>query len=93
ACPGRHAGRGHYAAGRALVGGVMWQQTERLTAIWLRITLALAAAVAMVATACGTDSGPFIVAVLAAVVLELLTVRALCREWTWQARGTWWRFW
>ena len=71
----------------------MWQQTERLAATWLRITLALAAAVAVVATVYSTDSTQFTVAVLVAVVLELLTVRRLCREWAWQARGAWWRFW
>ena len=71
----------------------MWLQTERLAAIWLRVTLALAAGVAVVLTVYGTSSTQFAVAVLVAVGLELLTVRALCREWAWQARGAWWRFW
>lgn len=71
----------------------MWQQTERLAATWLRVTLAMAAALAVVMTVYGAHSTQFTVAVLVAVGLELLTVRRLCREWAWQARGTWWRFW
>ena len=71
----------------------MWRHTERLAATWLRITLALAAVVALVATGYGLHSTQFAVAVLVAVGLELLTIRALCREWAWQARGAWWRFW
>ncbi|HEX2298551.1 MAG TPA: hypothetical protein VHH34_08550 [Pseudonocardiaceae bacterium] len=67
--------------------------TGRLAATWLRITLALTAVLAVVATGYGVGSAEFTVAVLAAVVVELLTVRALCREWAWQARGAWWRFW
>lgn len=71
----------------------MWQQTERLAAIWFRVTLALAAGVAVVMTVYGTGSVEFKLAVVAAVVVDLLTVRAVCREWAWQARGVWWRFW
>ena len=71
----------------------MWQQTERLAAIWFRITLALAAGVAVVLTVYGLHSVEFKLAVIAAVVLDLLAVRAVCREWAWQARGAWWRFW
>jgi hypothetical protein len=71
----------------------MWQQTERLTAIWLRITLALAAGVAVVMIVYGLGSVEFKLATVAAVVVDLLIVRRLCREWAWQARGLWWRFW
>lgn len=71
----------------------MWQHTGRLAATWLRVTLGLIAALAVVMTGYGAHSTPFTVAALMAGVLELLTVRALCREWTWQARGSWWRFW
>ena len=67
--------------------------TGRLAATWLRITLALTAVLAVVATGYGAHSAQFTVAVLVAVVLELLTLRALCREWAWQGRGAWRRFW
>lgn len=71
----------------------MGRHTARLAATWLRITLALTALLAVVMmTVYGADSTAFTVAVLAAVALELLTLRALCREWAWQARGSWWRF-
>ncbi|MGH3910843.1 MAG: hypothetical protein ACRDRM_08415 [Pseudonocardiaceae bacterium] len=70
----------------------MGRHTSRLAATWLRITLALAALPAVVMTVYGAHSTAFTVAVLVAVALELLTLRALCREWAWQARGSWWRF-
>jgi hypothetical protein len=71
----------------------MWQQTERLALIWVRITLALVACVAVVMTVYRPDSVQFKLAVVVAVFVDLLTIRGLCREWTWQARGCWWRFW
>lgn len=71
----------------------MWQQTERLVTIWFRVTLALAAVVVVVVAVYGVDSVEFRRAAVVAVVLELLAVRGLCREWSWQARGAWWRFW
>lgn len=71
----------------------MWQQTGRLARIWFRLTVVLAAALTVVGIAYGLDSTPFVVAAVVAVAAELLVVRALCREWAWQARGCWWRFW
>ena len=71
----------------------MWQQTERLALVWFRITLALAAGVAVVMTVYGPDSVQFKLAAVAAVLVDLLSLRRLCREWAWQARGRWWRFW
>ncbi|MFN2497175.1 MAG: hypothetical protein ABR608_14945 [Pseudonocardiaceae bacterium] len=71
----------------------MWQQTERLAVVWLRITLALVTGVAVVMTVYGLGSVQFKLAAVAAVLLDLLTIRALFREWAWQARGAWWRFW
>ena len=71
----------------------MWQQTERLALVWFRITLALAAGVAVVMTVYGLGSVQFKFAAVAAVLVDLLIVRSLCREWAWQARGAWWRFW
>lgn len=71
----------------------MWRQTERLALVWVRVTLALAAVVVVVMTVYGLDSAQFAFAALAAVFLDLVVVRAVCREWSWQARGCWWRFW
>ena len=71
----------------------MWGQTERLALIWVRVTLALAAGVAVVLTVYGLGSVQLKLAVVAAVAADLLTIRAVCREWAWQARGAWWRFW
>ncbi|MGH3628602.1 MAG: hypothetical protein ACRDRL_14355 [Sciscionella sp.] len=71
----------------------MWQQSKRLTQVWMHITMALVAGVAVVATVYGLDSIQVKLAAVAAVVLDLIAVRALYREWTWQARGAWWRFW
>lgn len=67
--------------------------TGRLARIWFRITLALAAGLALVMGVYGAGSPELKLAAVAAVVLELVTVRRLCREWAWQARGSWWRFW
>lgn len=71
----------------------MWQQTSRLAGTWARITLALVAGVVVVITVYGLNSVETKLAALAAVVLDLLTLRAMCRELTWHARGAWWRFW
>ena len=71
----------------------MWPQTTRLAGTWTRVTLALGAGLVVVMAVYGLDSVQVKVAAVAAVVLELVTVRSLCREWAWQARGAWWRFW
>lgn len=71
----------------------MWRQTERLALIWVRITLLLVTVVVVVLAVYGLDSVQFTFAVLAAALLDLVAVRAVCREWSWQARGCWWRFW
>jgi hypothetical protein len=71
----------------------MWAQTGRLAGIWVRVTLALVTGVAVVVAVYGLGSTQMKLAALVAVVLELVTVRRLCREWSWQARGAWWRFW
>ena len=71
----------------------MGQQTGRLAGTWARITLALVAGVVVVMTVYGLSSVETKLAALAAAGLDVLTVRALCREWAWHARGAWWRFW
>lgn len=68
----------------------MFSVTGRLLLVWLRVTLMVGLAVLVVGWVWGFDSGPFVVAVLAAVVVELLTIRGLAREWTFEARGHWW---
>lgn len=71
----------------------MWQETSHLAGTWARITLALVAGVVVVMTVYGLNSVETKLAALVAVVLDVLTVRALCREWAWHNRGAWWRFW
>ncbi len=71
----------------------MRQQASRLVGTWARITLALVAGVVVVMTVYGLNSVETKLAALVAVVLDLLAVRALCREWAWHHRGAWWRFW
>jgi hypothetical protein len=56
-------------------------------AMWLRITLALAATVALVWWLAPAWLWP---ALIAAVLVEVWTVRQLTREWSWQARAFWW---
>lgn len=71
----------------------MRPQTTRLASTWLRVTLALAAGLAVLIAACGLDSMQVKLAAVVAVALNLLVGRRLVREWAWQARGSWWRFW
>ncbi|HEX2300005.1 MAG TPA: hypothetical protein VHH34_16090 [Pseudonocardiaceae bacterium] len=71
----------------------MRQPASRLAGTWARITLALIAGVVMVMTVYGLHSVETKLAALVAVVLDVLAVRALCREWAWHNRGAWWRFW
>lgn len=68
----------------------MWSTTGRCLATWAKVTIILAALLAVAALAWGWDSGEFVLAVIAAVLLELLAVRGLLREWSFEASGTWW---
>ncbi|GAB3460639.1 hypothetical protein [Actinophytocola sediminis] len=71
----------------------MWTTTAWVFRTWLKVTVALAVLVGVVALVWGVGSRPFDIALVAAVVLDLLTVRGLLREWTFDARGHWWWFW
>jgi hypothetical protein len=71
----------------------MGEHTTRLAATWAKVTLTLAAALAVMIAIYGWGSTEVTLAALVAVLLDLLVARALWREWAWQARGSWWRFW
>jgi hypothetical protein len=68
----------------------MLRTTGQLIGTWLRITFFLGLAVLMVGWIWGFGSGPFAVAVVVAVVVEVLALRGLTREWVFEARGRWW---
>ncbi|MGH3928801.1 MAG: hypothetical protein ACRDTF_02340 [Pseudonocardiaceae bacterium] len=68
----------------------MLTETGRLLWTWCRITLALAAICGLVLALYGWGSTAFTLTVIGAVVLELLAIRGLAREWSWQASGCWW---
>jgi hypothetical protein len=59
---------------------------------WLKVTVLLAVAVLLVGVFCGFDSTQFYIGLIAAAVLDLLTIRGLVREWLFEARGSWWWF-
>jgi len=61
-------------------------------ATWLKVTALLAVLTVVAGFVWGFDSGQFIVAVLAAIVLDLCAIRGLLREWAFEARGSWWWF-
>lgn len=68
----------------------MLATTGRCLAIWLKITLALAILLAVAGIVWGFSTGQFTLAVFAAIVVELVAIRGLVREWMFDARGTWW---
>lgn len=57
---------------------------------WIRTTLLVALVVGGVWLWFGSDSGWFWTAVIGAALVEWWLVRQLAREWSWQARGSWW---
>lgn len=71
----------------------MWETTGWAVRTWLKVTLILAALTGGVAVVWGIDSRAFGVAVIGAVLVELATIRGLCREWAFDARCRWWWFW
>lgn len=71
----------------------MWATTTWALRTWLKVTVVLAALVGLAALLWGVGSRPFVLAVVAAVVLDLLAIRGLLREWAFDARGHWWWFW
>ena len=68
----------------------MWAVTGWALATWLKVTVFLAAAVGVVWFVWGGQSGPFLLALTGAVLLEGYAVRQLCREWAYEARSSWW---
>ena len=57
---------------------------------WLKLTVLLVLIVGGCWLHFGTTSGWFWVIVGLAVVAEYYVVRQLGREWSWEARATWW---
>ena len=70
----------------------MWTTTGHCLATWLKVTLVLGVLVLVAGIVWGFGTGPFVIAVIAAVVLDLLAIRGLVREWAFEARGSWWWF-
>lgn len=69
----------------------MWAATGWVIATWLRVTLALTAAVTVCWLTLGEHSGAFWLACTAALLAELYLSRQLLREWADEARTTcWW---
>jgi hypothetical protein len=68
----------------------MWAVTGWAAATWLRVTLALAAALGILWLALGTGSGWFWAAVIGAALIEWKTTHALATEWGTEARCSWW---
>jgi hypothetical protein len=71
----------------------MWSTTGWALWTWLKVTFLLGVAIGVAALVWGAGSGQFTLAVIGAVLIELLTVRGLCREWAFDARSRWWWFW
>jgi hypothetical protein len=68
----------------------MLRFTGRMFGTWLRVTLLLGLAVLVAGWIWGFGTGPFVIAVVGAVAVELLALRGLAREWVFEARGHWW---
>jgi hypothetical protein len=68
----------------------MWAVTGWVIATWLRVTLLLAAVVAVSWLALGTHSGAFWFLCIAAAAAELYLSRQLLREWNDEAGLRWW---
>ena len=68
----------------------MWAVTGWVIVTWLRVTLALTAAVMVGWLALGTHSGAFLLICVAAITGELYLSRQLLREWNDEAGLRWW---
>ena len=68
----------------------MWAVTGWVIATWLKISIALAAAVAVCWLALGTHSGVFWLVCVAAGLGEAYLSRQLLREWNDEAGLRWW---
>ncbi len=68
----------------------MWAVTGWVIATWLRVTLALTAAVGIAWLALGSSSGAFWLLCAAALAAEGYLSRQLVREWNHEAGLRWW---
>ncbi len=68
----------------------MWETTGWALATWLKGTLLLALLVASCWWWFGTGSGALVLAVIAAVLVEIHLTRLLLREWAHEASFRWW---
>lgn len=57
---------------------------------WAKLTLLLVVIVGGTWLYLGTGSGWFWIVTGAALVAEWYVIRQLAREWSWEARSTWW---
>lgn len=67
----------------------MWAVTGWALRTWLKLTVALAVAVGVAWLALG-GTGWFALVCVGAVVAQVHTVRGLAREWSHEARSSWW---
>jgi hypothetical protein len=70
----------------------MWATTGHCIATWLKVTVVLGVLVLIAGFVWGFGSSAFTLAVLAAILIDLIAVRGLAREWSFNARGSWWWF-
>ena len=68
----------------------MWAVTGWAVLTWLKLTALLGAVVLAGWWQLGTGSGWFLTVCLTAAVVQLWAIRQLAREWTYEARSTWW---
>lgn len=68
----------------------MWAVTAWALVMWARLTAALAVVVGVLWLTVGINDRWFWAAAVGAAFLELYAVRQLAREWTSEARSSWW---
>ncbi len=68
----------------------MWAVTGWALSTWAKLTALLAAGVGVAWLLLGAHSGWFWTVLLAAAGLEVYAIRQLGREWTYEARSSWW---
>lgn len=71
----------------------MIAETVRLLWTWVRVTLALTLICGVILAVYGFGSVPFTLAAAGAGLVELVVIRRLAREWSFQASGCWWWSW
>lgn len=68
----------------------MWDATTWAVVTWLKGTVLLAVGVGICWLVYGAGSGALVLAVIAAVLVELHLTRLLLREWSHEASLRWW---